>query len=577
VLWLADLLLNALRLFGRLMARLGGSPPEFVVVELSGSYPERAAVRPPLLQRLVARPWQRHEESLEELRDRLDRIARAEGVRGVVLRLRDLRVAPGRIAVLQSLRAAVADLRHRGKRVAAYLTVCDLPAYYVAAAADEVWMAEAGIWDVPGLRAEVTFFREALDRLGVLPEFERIAEYKTAADPLMRAGLSEPHREVIESLLDAMLAEIVRDIADGRGLDPAAVRAAMDRAPLEADAARAAGLVDGLCYEDELPGALAGSNGQRRRVVLQPWSQARRRLPARYRWRAREAVIGVVELIGNIVPGESRDLPVPLPLLGGRFAGSETVARAFRAAERHPRIRAIVFHIDSGGGSALASDLIWREVERIKRTKPVVAHMGNVAGSGGYYVACGASRIVAQPATITGSIGVVNGKLTMRGLYARLGLNREVVARGEAATLDSAFAPFTPAQRERMREQMEIIYRRFIARVAGGRAHQPEQIGAVARGRVWTGRQALERGLVDEMGDFAVAVRRARDLAGIAAETPVAVVTIRPPRAVQVPGGGVKTGDAPLLRTLLGAADGLRAVCELLEEGTLLLVPELFA
>lgn len=576
MLWIADLLLNGLRLLGRLTARLGPPPPEFVVVELSGAYPERAAARPAILQRLVARPWQRRDESLEELRDRLDRIALAGGVRGVVLRIRDLRVAPGRVAVLQSLRDAIADLRRRGKRVAAYLPACDLPAYYVATAADEVWMAEAGTWDVTGLRAEVTFFREAFDRLGVLPEFERIAEYKTAADPFMRAGLSEPHREMIESLLDAVIDEFVRDVADARGLDASAVRAAMDRAPLDADAARAAGLVDGLCYEDELPAALAAADRPGRPAVVQPWSQVRRRLPAAYRWRAREALIGVVELVGTIVPGESRELPVPLPYLGSRFAGSETIARAFRAAERHPRVRAIVFHVDSGGGSALASDLIWREVERIKPRKPVVAHMASVAGSGGYYVACGASRIVAQPTTITGSIGVINGKLTMRGLYARVGLNREIVARGEAATLDSAFAPFTPAQRERVRQQADTVYRRFIARVAGGRGRQPEEIGAVARGRVWTGRQALERGLVDEMGDFTTAVRRARELAGIAADTPVAVVTIRPPRAIQVP--AAPTGAASAIRQVLeDTADGLGAVRALLKEGTLLLVPELTA
>src|SRR3972149_3549559 len=225
---------------------------------------------------------------------------------------------------------------------------------------------------------------------------------------------------------------------------------------------------------------------------------------------ARETAIGVVELIGSIVTGESRDLPLPLPYVGGRFAGSETIARALRAAAPHPRVRAIVFHVDSGGGSALASDLIWREVDRIRSRKPVVAFMGNVAGSGGYYVSCGASRIVAQPTTITGSIGVVTGKLTVRGLYERLGLNREVIARGAGATLESAFQPFTPAQLDLVRRQMEAIYHRFVGKVAAGRSKRPDEVGAVAKGRGWTGRQALERGPADGLGAFPGAGQRAR-------------------------------------------------------------------
>jgi protease-4 len=565
--WLADIVRNGLRLLAHLLARLPGPVFDYVVVELVGSYPERTPPRPPLTQRLMTRPWQRPEESLEDLRARLERIARSERVRGIVLRIRDLHTAPGRLAVLQSLRGALAEFRRRGKRVVAYLPGCELAAYYVASVADEIWMAEAGVWNVTGLRAEITFFRQALDRLGILPEFERIAEYKTAADPLLRSGLSEHHREVIESVLDSLLAEVVRGVAEARRLDPATVRAAADRAPLAAEEAKAARLVDGVCYEDELPARLGAPD---RPAVVLPWPQVRRRLPAAFRWRAREAAIGVVELVGGIVTGESRDLPVPLPYVGGRFAGSETIARALRAAERHPRVRAIVFHIESGGGSALASDLIWHEVERIKSRTPVVAFMGNVAGSGGYYVACGANRIVAQPMTITGSIGVVVGKVTMRGLYERLGLNREVVARGAGATIESAFQPFTPVQLGRVREQMDAIYRRFVSRVAAGRHRRPDEIGAVARGRVWTGRQALERGLVDELGDFPAAVQRARELAGIPPTSKVAVVTLRPPHSAGIPAAG-HPGAAQSLR---GALAGLGVLREWAGEGTLLLMPE---
>ncbi len=573
MIWIVDAFANTFRLLANLLARLPGPRLDYVVVEISGSYPERTPPPRRLIQRLVQPPWQRPEESLEALRDRLNRIAGAPRVRGIVLRVRDLTAG---LAALQGLRDAMADLRRRGKRVIAYLTDSDLPTYYLATAADEIWMAAAGFWSVLGMRAELTFFREAFDRVGILPEFERIAEFKTAADRFVRSGLSEHHREMLDAILDSWMHEFTGDVASARRLDPAAVRAAVDRAPLTAEEARAAGLIDGLCYEDELPARLGSPD---RPAALQPWAAARRRFARPFRWRARSPVIGVVELIGGIITGESRDSPIPIPLIGGKMAGSETVARAFRAAERNPRIRAIVFHVDSGGGSALASDLILREVERIKGKKPVVAFMGNVAGSGGYYVSCGASKIIAQPTTITGSIGVITGKLTAQGLYGRLGLNREVVARGEAATLESLFRPFTPSQIDRVRHGIQEIYRVFVGKVAAGRGKTTGDVEAIARGRVWTGRQALERGLVDELGDFATAVRRARELAGIPAEAVVLTVTVRPPRAVAVPSAsralagaiGLASGAAMLAE----AVDAWRAARELLREPALLLMPDL--
>ncbi|MGQ0548950.1 MAG: signal peptide peptidase SppA [Armatimonadota bacterium] len=573
MIWIVDAFANAFRLLSNLLARLG-PPLDYVVVEIAGSYPERTPPPRRLTQRLLQPPWQRTDESLEALRDRLERVARAPGVRGIVLRVRDLSAG---LAALQGLRDAIAELRRGGKRVIAYLTEVDLSAYYLATAADEIWMPAVGFWNVLGMRTEITFFRDAFNRIGVLPEFERMAEYKTAADRFVRSSLSEHHREMLDAILDSWMQEVTGDIAAARRLNPDNVRAAVDRAPLTAADARAAGLIDGLCYEDELPARLGSPE---RPAALQPWAAARRRLSLPYRWRARGPVIAVVELIGGIITGESRDSPIPIPLVGGRLAGSETIARAFRAAERSPRIRAIVFHVDSGGGSALASDLILREVERIKVKKPIVAFMGNVAGSGGYYVSCGASRIVAQPATITGSIGVVTGKLSAQGLYERLGLNREVVARGEAATMDSLFRPFTPAQRGKVRRAIDEIYRVFVGKVASGRGKSVGDVEAIAKGRVWTGRQALERGLVDELGDFSLAVRRARELAGIPADTLISTVTVRPPRATPVPSA------AQALAAALGPASGAvlaetvaawRAVRELLREPALLLMPDLGA
>ena len=576
MIWIADVFTNTLRLLANLLARLPGPRLDYVVVELSGSYPERTPAPRRFIQRLFQPPWQRADESLEALRDRLDRIAGAPGVRGIVVRVRDLSVG---MAGLQGLRDAIADLRHRGKRVVAYLTEADLRAYHVAAAADEIWMPAVAFWNVLGLRTEITFFRDAFTRIGILPEFERIAEFKTAADRFMRSGLSEHHREMLDAILDSWMQDITGEVAASRRLQAGDVRAAVDRAPLTAADARAAGLIDGLCYEDELPERLGSTDNP---AALQPWASARRRLSVPYRWRGgRGPVIAVVELIGGIITGESRDSPIPIPLIGSKLAGSETVARAFRAAERNPRVRAIVFHVDSGGGSALASDLILREVERIKVTKPVVAFMGNVAGSGGYYVSCGASRIVAQPATITGSIGVVTGKLTAQSLYERVGLNTEVVARGEAATMDSLSRAFTPAQLGKLRTGIEEIYRVFVGKVASGRGKSTGEVEAIAKGRVWTGRQALERGLVDELGDFSVAVRRARELAGIPQDTVTSTVTVRPPRAAAVPSTahavGAVIGQATGATILAETAAAWRSALELLGEPALLLMPDIGA
>ena len=573
MIWIVDLLRNALRLIANLLAQLSHAPIDYVVVELVGAYPERTGPRPSFLLRLL-QSGRREAESLEGLRARLDRIARSPRVRGILLRVGGLEGGGLRsMATIQSLRQALAEVRRQGKRVIAYLPDAHLADYYLATAGDEIWMADAGMWQVMGLRTEVTFYREALDRIGLLPEFERIAEYKTAADPLVRPAMSEHHREVLEAVLDSVLTEIVRDVAASRRLDLAAVRAAIDRAPMNTADARAAGLIDGTCYEDELPAKLGSPE---RPATLIPWPQAQRRLPRPYRWRGRTPLIGVVELTGGIIGGESRDIPGFVPLLGGRLSGSETIARAFRAAERNPRVRAIVFYIDSGGGSALASDLICREVERTKVKKPVVAFMGNVAGSGGYYVACHASRIVAQPGTLTGSIGVISGKMTARGLYDRLSLRREIVARGEAATMESAFEPYTPEHLERLRQEAQLIYRRFVAKVAAGRRKTEADVEAIARGRVWTGRQALGHGLVDELGDFGVALRHAKDLAGIRIEQEVAAVTIRPPRAAAVPSGApVPLRDAASLAGVLaGVMDGVRVARDLAEDAVWLIMPD---
>jgi protease-4 len=555
---LIDLVRNLFRLLTNLLAAAGAGP-EFVVLDLSGSYPERRVPRRVFSIRAMVSLDGQPEESLEELRETLERLARAPGVRGVIVRIGELGGGP---ATVQRLREALLATRRGGRRVIAYLTTVTLPQYYLATAADDIILPESASLGITGPRAEVTFFRGAFDRLGIAPDFDSIAEYKTAADPFRRSTMSETHREMMDWLLDSVLTQILEDAAAARGIPAETLRSFIDRAPLTAAEALEAKLVDAVLYEDELPPHL-GTAGRPARLA--PWPQARRRVPIPYEWRSAQDVIAVVTLRGAIVPGESRDFPARIPLLGRSLAGAATLGRTFRALDRMRRARAVVFVVDSPGGSALGSDLIWREVERIKRSRPVVVFMGDVAGSGGYYVACGAHRIIASPSTITGSIGVVEGKLVFTDLYERYGLHREVLARGTTATIPSVFANLNETEWERMRAEMSDIYVRFKHRVTEGRKRSEPEIEAIARGRVWTGRQALERGLVDELGDFALAVRRARELAGLPEGRAVTVATVRPPRAAPSP---TFAPAAAVAETVAG----LRQVRALAEERALLLM-----
>jgi len=261
---------------------------------------------------------------------------------------------------------------------------------------------------------------------------------------------------------------------------------------------------------------------------------------------ARRAV-GVISVEGTIVPGPSRRLPTPLPLpYLSEQAGADTVIQALRQAERNKRLAAVVLHVDSPGGSALASDLIWREVLRLAKRKPVVAYMGNVAASGGYYIAAPAAHIVAQPATLTGSIGVWGGKFVTAGLYEKLGAYRQVLQRGKTAGMFSDAAPFSDAEREKIRQTMEVSYVRFKARVAEGRRLEIDRVEEIARGRVWTGQQALKRGLVDQLDDFSAAVEKARALAGLDPRRDVPVVQVGPGKRYTPP----MPFDGPLLQAL---------------------------
>lgn len=546
-----EVIANAFRVLRNGLAAILPAP-EYVMLTVSGPLPERRVPPVSRLRRLLPLPVVgTPQESLEEWRERLEMLAADPRVRGIVLKIGDLTAG---LTTLEELRASLAAFRARGKRIAAFLPVATLPHYYLASVADLLVAPESLEWGLFGFRTEATFLRVALDRLGILPQWHHIAEYKSAANRFLYPQMPDAQREVLSSILQETTADVLTAIAASRRQPVETAREAVDLGQVSSQDAVRRGLLDRVGFEDELPALLSPET---RPATILPWPAARPRVRVPVRWRtARPSAIAVVELLGTIIPGESRDLPVPLPLFGRRFAGSDTVARAFRAAERMPWIKGIVFHVDSPGGSAIASDLIWREVARVQQKKPVVVHMGNVAGSGGYYVSCGAKYIVAGSTTLTGSIGVVSGKFDASGLFLRAGLRREIVAVGETATMLSAFAPYTEREWARLREWMEEVYVRFKARVAAGRSVSVDDVEAVARGRVWTGRQALEIGLVDELGDLPTAVRRAKELAGIPESTDTPVLTVRPPKAAAVPAAaGPAAWGEDLIRLIALAAD----------------------
>ena len=516
-----DALVNLWRLVRNAHVRLLRHPPDYVWIEASGSLPEFESRAGFLQRRLRPGPTG---PSLERIREQLACISADGRSQGVVLRVRNLGAG---WAKLEELRRELAAFRERGGRVVIYLIEADSRSYYLACVADEILATPLASIGVTGVRTRVDFLRDALSRAGLEAEVVAVSPYKSAGDPFVRNDFSEESREQAERLLDRRYEELVSAIVEGRRISPREARAMVDRAPYSAPEALAHGLIDGSCYEDELPQRLGAEGG---RAALVEWSAARRSLRVPYRRSSRRRV-GLVSLSGTIVRGKNRKVPLPLPLVGGEQAGSESVIAALRLAERNRRVAAILFHVDSRGGDALASDLIWREVERIRARKPVVVLMGDVAASGGYYVSAAASHIVVRRNTITGSIGVLTIRPSATNLYEKLGVNPIALERGaRAGLLDPSRRP-APDELRVLERQIGFIYNEFKDRVSRGRSAEMVDLEGIAGGRVWTGAEARELGLADEVGGFGEALREARQLGKIEREGPGVLLKISPPRS----------------------------------------------
>jgi protease IV len=452
------------------------------------------------------------------LRDVLDGIETASGdprVKVLLARVGDDELG---LAKIQELRDAIAAFRAKGKFALAFADSFGefgpgTRPYYLATAFDEIWLQPMGNVGLTGLYAEVPFFKGTLDLLGIAPQFDHREEFKTAMNSLTETKMTPPHREEVDALLASIAGQIIHGIAEGRKLPEAEVREAIDRGPLLADEASQAKLVDRLGYRDEVIGHARSRAGSGAELTSLTTYLDRAGRPHR-----EGSTIALIYGTGLI----QRAASSANPLTETNVMAATEITRAFRSAVRDPSVRAILFRIDSPGGSVVASESIWREVVFAReRGKPVVVSMGDVAGSGGYYVAAAADKIVAEPATLTGSIGVLAGKLVVSDLFQKLGMSTDSAQIGANAAMYSSTSDFSARAHSRLEAFLDETYRGFKDHVATGRHMTQEEVEEVAKGRVWSGEDAKTRRLVDELGGSAVALRLAKEAAKLAPDAAV--------------------------------------------------------
>jgi protease-4 len=493
-----------------------GAPPAFVMFVLENDLPALPDPPRPLWQRFTSRP----RLSLSELGERFDAIARDPRIKGVVLHLRPVGMP---MATLQDLRELVHKLRKSGKRVVAWAPFYSTGTYYLACACDEILLMPVGAIQPLGFVTTGIFLRDGLARFGIEADFVQISPYKSAADVLTKSKMSDELREQVTWLLDSQNKELLSAIAEGRLRDEKGAQQLVDASPYGDDAALEARAVDALVPEEALAERLGeGAGGP---VAIGTWERAQSKMRSPAPTLGRGKYVAVLRIEGTIIDGRSGGLPfkppIEVPLVGDDRAGDLSVVQAARLVAGDKRAAAVVLYVNSRGGSATASEAMRQALTVIAARKPLVVAMGPVAGSGGYWVSTPGSWIVARPGTLTGSIGVLTGKIVTGGVWSKLMFNRETVAFGRNATIDGDEKPYTDEEREIVRGQIDRIYKVFLDVVGKARKMSPDEVHPIAAGRVWTGRQAFERKLVDELGGLDAAVRKAQSLAGLPEKAPM--------------------------------------------------------
>ncbi len=484
-----------------------------LVIELSGNYVD--GITAPSLLNFFASA----ERSVLDTVSRLRKAERDDRIATIVLRIRDVNLGWGQV---EEIRSTIAGIEAGGKPTVALLEFEGYgnAEYYLASAAGRVVATPGGHNPFVGLASEYLFYGGLLEKLGIVVEYERIGRYKSAVEAYAHTGPTDSNREMVASMLDSVEATFVGGIGEARGMTSDEVRAVIDQAPTSPEDFVAHGLIDEIAFYDEVISSLGDPEVVEAETFDRVSSESLGFEPA--------ATFAVVYGTGPVVNGSGDRTST-----GGRVMASDTVAASLREAAEREDIDAIIFRVNSPGGSPLASDLILRAVKLAQEAgKPVVVSMSDVAASGGYFVACAADRIVSQPATLTGSIGVFTIRPSMGGLYEKLGIGVANATRGARADLLLGTDALSPEAREVLKRDVEAIYSLFLDRVEAGRGLPRAEIDAVARGRVWTGSQALEIGLVDRIGGFRAAQEEAMELAGIAAGSDVALVEFPPPKPI---------------------------------------------
>ncbi|MEZ4451648.1 MAG: S49 family peptidase [Nannocystaceae bacterium] len=497
--------------------------------------------------------------ALDDVVNALDRASGDPRVVGVVARIGGTEHG---MATTQELRDAIAGFRGSGKFAIAYAETFGEfgpgnQGYYLATAFDEIWLQPSGDVGLSGLVVQSMFLRGALDKLDAAPRMDHRYEYKNAKNMFTERGFTPAHREAMGAVLRSMSGQLVEGIAAGRRLDAGAVAGLVDRGPFLGQEAVDAGLVDRLGYRDEVMAAIDDKAGAKAHLLYAGAYLGRAGRPNLSGKR-----IALVFGTGSVSRGASSYDPV----FGGPTMGSDTVAGALRQAIDDPEVAAILFRVDSPGGSYVASDAIWRETVRAKAAgKPVIVSMGDVAGSGGYFVAMSATKIVAHPGTITGSIGVLGGKILTRSLWEKLGVTWEDVHVAANATMWSNLHDYDARGWERFQAWLDRVYADFTAKVAEGRGLPLEEVQKIARGRIWTGADAQKIGLVDELGGYAVALRLTREALELPADAPIEVKVYPEEKGLfgALLGGERENSGAPAsTRAAIGGLESLAPVAQ---------------
>ena len=462
-------------------------------------------------------------------------------------------------AKTQEMRQQLVKFKEAGKQIVVYMESASNKNYYLASVADKIYLSPSSSLYLTGLTAHMMFLKETFDKIGLDPELEHIGDYKSASDMLTRKDMSDAQKEATDAILDDLFKEFVTAIAEGRSLEVDDVKNLLDEGPFTSQGALDAKLVDKLLYSDQLedeikeleegkkkPGFISAKRYAQKQVDEDEWNDLRQK------------AVAIVYGTGGITTGNSSDGG----LFGGESMGSNTIAKAIRNARNDKEVKAIVFRVDSPGGSMLGSELILREVIRCTEgddKKPIIVSMSDVAGSGGYYVACKADKIVAQPGTITGSIGIIGGKISYHRFQRKIGVNTATLRRGKRSDYSAGYRSFTDEEWEKLRADLKHNYDIFLTHVAEGREQLEDTaaVNKIAQGRIWSGERAKEIGLIDETGGLTLAIEMARRAGGIKDDEKFTVKMYPKPRSFDIHMGMQTLVRSALPDVVLEAADAI--------------------